>query len=252
MARGAPHVVFLIGEGEYKSEVTLPRLARELTARYRLRTTVLIDRNLQDAWRPVAGERINELPNLEALATADLAVIYLRFRELKEAQLKLIDDYLARGRPVIGLRTSTHAFNYAEGDPMRERWNSFGARVLGAPWKYHYGHESSTDVARFEGASGHPILRGIPPTFHVRSWLYHIRPDYPPAPAVPLLMGRSVGPSNRAERVENPVAWTFQTEAGGRVFMTTMGHPEDFEVPAFRRLLINAVHWALGLDPPKN
>jgi type 1 glutamine amidotransferase len=240
-----PHVIFVIGESEYKSEQTLPAIARELEEKYGMRCTILLDKNIKDAWKPMVNERINDLPGLEALVTADLAVFYLRFRQLPEAQLKLIQAYLDAGKPVVGFRTSTHAFNYAEGDPLR-RWNSFGAEVLGAPWIYHYGHTSSTDVSIIPAAAEHPILKGLDREFHVRSWLYHIRPDYPPKEAQWLLMGKSVGPSDRQERVDNPVAWTYRTKAGGRVFMTTMGHPEDFAVENFRRLVINAVHWALG------
>lgn len=244
-AKRAPHVVFIIGESEYKSEQTLPELARELREKHGMKCTVLNDKNIKDAWKPVALERINDVPGLEALAEADLAIFYIRFRQFPESQLKLIEAYLDSGRPVIGLRTSTHAFNYAEGDPLREKWNAFGAEVLGAPWIYHYGHESSTDVSVVPGAASHPILKNVAPEFHVRSWLYHVRPDYPPKGATLLLMGKSVGPSNRKERVDNPVAWTHQTKSGNRVFTTTMGHPEDFRVEPFRRLLVNAVRWAL-------
>ena len=99
-----------------------------------------------------------------------------------------------------------------------------------------------------EGAQGHPVLQDVPPKFHVRSWLYHIVPDYPPPEAEILLVGSSVGPSPRPVREENPVAWTWRHPGGGRVFTTTMGHPEDFEVPAFRRLCLNGIRWALGVE----
>jgi hypothetical protein len=34
--------------------------------------------------------------------------------------------------------------------------------------------------------------------------------------------------------------------------MTTLGHPEDFQVEAAQRLVFNAIHWALGKSAPKN
>jgi len=249
-AKKTPHVVFVIGESEYKSEQTLPELARVLQDKYGMKCTVLNDKNIKDAWKPVALERINDMSGLEALASADLAIFYIRFRQFPESQLKHIEAYLESGRPIIGLRTSTHAFNYAEGDPLRAKWNAFGAEVLGAPWIYHYGHESSTDVSVIREAASHPIIKGIPKEFHVRSWLYHVRPDYPPKGANLILMGKSVGPSNRKERLDNPVAWTHRTKSGNRVFTTTMGHPEDFQVEPFRQLLINAAHWALDKPVP--
>lgn len=230
------HVVFVTGDHEYKSERTMPALAKELEEKHGLKTTVL-------KAHPDQNSETN-IPGLEALKDADLAVFYLRWRRLPEDQLKHIRAYLDSGKPVVGFRTTTHAFKYEKGDP-REPWNDFGRDVLGAPWIHHYGHESSTDVTVVPEAADHPILKGVPKSFRVRSWLYQVKPDYPPKAAKPLLMGRSVGKSDRKEREDNPVAWTFQTKAGGRVFATTMGHPEDFDVPEFRKVVINGIHWAL-------
>lgn len=242
------HVVFIAGENEYKSEASLPGLAAELQERPGFRCTVLIDKNLPDAWRPELGKRIHDIPNLQALEQADLAVLYLRFRQLPEEQLAHLQRYLDAGKPLVAFRTTTHAFNYAEGDPLRETWNSFGARVLGAPWIHHYGHESSTDVTHVPEATGDPILEGVAPAFHVRSWLYQVLPDFPPPDARPLLLGTSTGPSERKTRQPNPVAWTRTLPKGNRVFTTTLGHPEDFPLAPFRKLVMNGIQWALGRD----
>jgi len=243
------HVVFVVGEGEYESERTVPGLAAEFQERHGHRCTVLADRHIKgDAWKPVAGQRCSDIPGLEQLAQADLAVFYLRFRTLPEAQLAHLQHYLDSGRPVAGFRTSTHAFNYAEGDAL-EKWNRFGAEVLGAPWIKHYGHESSTDVTVLSAAAGHPVLKDVAPAFHVRSWLYHVKPSYPPADATPLLLGTSTGPGKEdpAQREPNPVAWVRKTQAGGRVFFTTLGHPDDFELAPVRQLALNGLQWALSL-----
>lgn len=239
-----PHVVFVIGDGEYKSERTVPALAKELEDAGALRSTLCIDKNVgSDAWDPKPGQRSSDLPGLEALETADLAVFFLRFRTVPEDQAKRIQAYADSGKPLAGFRTATHAFNYAKGDPL-EPMNRFGPDVLGAPWIRHYGHKSSTDVSIIPEAAGHPILKGVDKSFHVRSWLYHIKPEYPPKDATPLLVGRPVD-TDKPNPEENPVAWTRKTKAGGRVFMTTMGHPEDFEVLAFRRLVTNGIRWAM-------
>lgn len=242
-----PLVVFVTGDHEYSSELTMPLFAAELEKNYGMRTKVL--KSVPD----YNGEK--DIPGLEVLAEADLAVFFLRWRQLPQEQLDRIEAYLKSGKPVLGFRTTTHAFNYPDGDP-RKRWNAFGEFAFGSPpgWggaakHTHYGHNSTTDVTIIPEAAKNPILTGVDPAFHVASWLYRVLPDYPAKGAVPLLMGKSVNPDKPA--VDNPVAWTWRNEWGGKTFLTTLGHPEDFRVPAVQRLVINAVHWSLGLPVPK-
>ncbi len=242
-----PLVVFVTGDHEYSGELTLPLIAAELEKNYGLRTKVLKaapDYNAEE-----------NIPGLEALKEADLAVFFLRWRRLPAEQVAHIDAYLKSGKPVMGFRTTTHAFNYPKGHPL-ERWNAFGEFAFGSPpgWggaaqHTHYGHRSTTDVAVIPEAAKNPLLTGVDPAFHVASWLYRVLPDYPAKGAVPLLMGKSLNPDKPA--IDNPVAWTWQNEWGGKTFLTTLGHPEDFRVPAFQRLVINAVHWELGLPIPQ-
>jgi type 1 glutamine amidotransferase len=240
-ASDSPHVVFVVGEGEYGSQESMPALADVLSTRYGLRVTVLIDSELD------AGPD-NSIGGLNSLETADLAIFFMRFRQLPDTQLAEIQRYLDRGGPVVASRTTTHAFAYDAEDPRAEKWNAFGARELGAPWIHHYGHDASAD-ATTEGE--HPTLNGVPSSFHVRSWTYHVLPDYPPQTANVLVRGRPVLPEEDAgDDTVNPIAWTTEHTGGGRVFMTTMGHPEDFTVPAFRRLVVNGIHWALGREAP--
>jgi type 1 glutamine amidotransferase len=240
-----PLVVFVCGDHEYSGEQTLPLIAQELERRYGMQTRVLTafpDQNAEE-----------NIPGLEILKGADLAVFFMRWRRLPAEQVAHIESYLNSRKPVVGFRTSTHAFNYPQGHTL-EKWNAFGKFAFGAPpgWgggHYHYGHDSSTDVAVIPAAAKHPILTGVAPSFHVRSWLYHVLPDYPPAGATRLLMGKAVNPDKIA--TENPVAWAGRNQAGGRVFMTTLGHPEDFSVEAVQRLVINGIHWAVGKPVPK-
>lgn len=238
-----PHLVFVVGEGEYRSEVTMPALAQVLKDHYDFRTTVLIDEALH-------GGEGNSINGLEALETADLLVLYLRFRQLPENQLALLQKYIDRGGPIVAFRTTTHAFNYDGDDPRAAKWNSFGARELGAPWIYHYGHGASTDATT---VGEHPVLAGVRPEFHVRSWTYHVRPDYPPKDAKILVQGRPVLPEGErgGDETVNPIAWTHTHSGGGRVFTTTMGHPEDFRVSDFRRLIVNGVYWCLEREAPR-
>jgi type 1 glutamine amidotransferase len=243
-----PKVVFVTGDHEYSSEATMPLLAKALERDYGMQVTVLKshpDHNAEE-----------NIPGLEALKDADLAVFFLRWRRLPAEQVQYIDDYLKSGKPVVGLRTSTHAFNYPAGHPL-EKWNAFGEFALGAPpgWggkagHTHCGHACSTDVSVVKDAVKHPVLTGVEPSFHVSSWLYKVLPDYPAKGSTWLLMGKAVNP-DKAGFQDNPVAWTWQTAAGGRVFATTLGHPEDFSVEAFQRLMINGIHWTLDKPVPK-
>jgi type 1 glutamine amidotransferase len=242
-----PRVVFVTGDHEYSSEATMPLLAEVLRQRYGMQVTVLKSAPDQNAEE--------NIPGLQALKDADLAVFFLRWRRLPADQVRHIDAYLKSGKPVVGFRTSTHAFNYPAGHPL-VRWNAFGEFALGAPpgWggkadHTHCGHTCSTDVSVIPEATSHPVLKGVDPNFHVRSWLYKVRPDYPAKGATLLLTGKAVS-SEKPGFADNPVAWTWQNGFGGRVFATTMGHPEDFSVPAFQRLVVNGIHWALGRPVP--
>ncbi len=237
------HIVVVCGEDEYKSEYTLPLVAEEMRDNHGAVVTVITSHP-----DPSAADN---LPGLEALEQADLVVFYMRFRQLPEEQFKYIRQYLKEGKPVVGFRTSTHAFNYPEGHALQE-WNrKFGLEVLGAPWIQHFGHSSFTDVSINWGKQDHPVLKGVSPRFFVRSWLYYVLP-HPPDDAQILLNGYTVHPEhgtlNGNKPRIHPVAWTRTHYGGGKVFMTTMGHPEDFEQTPFRRLIRNGIHWALDRE----
>lgn len=245
VAPARPHVVFVAADHEYSSEGTFPLLAAEMERRYGVRVTVL---------KSMPDENSEEnIPGMEALEGADLVVLYLRWRRLPREQLEYLRRYLDSGRPVVAFRTTTHAFNYPAGHEL-ESWNRFAVDYLGGPpgWgkgHYHYGHRSTTEVKVVEGESGNPILRGVERQFGAVSWLYHVLPNYPPKEARVLLMGRAIN-SERPNPVENPVAWTWRNRAGGRVFVTTLGHPGDFAIESFQRLVVNGIHWALGKKVP--
>lgn len=242
-----PHVVFVAGDHEYRSEITLPLLAQILETHHGFRTSLVMPVDDQGRMDPKADR---SLSGLEALATADLAVFYLRWRTLPDDQMRQIVDYVNSGRPMIGLRTTTHAFRNQTGEYAR--WNDgFGQAIFGQRWLTHHGAQSSTAV--FPAIIPHPILRGVQP-FTGRSWLYHVTPVHG-HDVQTLLLGRGIG-SNHAEdgpfpRVQ-PVAWTksYTGDLGktARVFFTTLGHPQEFADANLRRLLLNAVYWALDRE----
>ena len=238
-----PRIVFVCGDHEYSGESTLPLFAAELEKRYKFETQVLKSTPDQN------GE--TDIPGLENLTGADLAVFYLRWRRLPAAQLAPIEAYLKSGKPIMGLRTSSHAFNYPKGDPLQE-WNRWAADVFGAPpgWGVeghtHYGHQATTKVTK---ARADALLARVADEFVAPSWLYHVLPKYPPADANLLLYGDAIQPNKPA--VRNPVAWTWKNKYGARSFYTSLGHPGDFAIESFQRLLVNALFWSLGKKAPR-
>ncbi|CAG5069542.1 hypothetical protein DYBT9623_02278 [Dyadobacter sp. CECT 9623] len=242
-----PVVVFVTGDHEYSGEETLPIVAAELEKNYGMKTIFLKAKD--------GPNDEKNIPGLEALKDADLAIFYLRWRQLPKEQLAHIDAYLKSGKPLMGFRTTTHAFNFPKGHES-EKWNAFGEFALNSPpgWggaakHTHYGHESSTDVTVNPDQASNPILTGVTGPFHARSWLYRVLPDYPTKGSTLLLTGKAVNADKEA--IENPVAWTGTNSFGAKIFMTTLGHPDDFKLEPFQRLIINAIHWELGKPIPK-
>ena len=248
-----PHVVFLTGDEEYRSEESMPMIAEILHRNYGVRVTICYAVDPETGM--VNPDYLAGVEGLEALDDADLTVFFLRSRKFPDEQLEKVLEYVNSGRPSVGLRTSTHAFRY-DGDDPRSRWNDeFGSAVFGQKWITHHGHHGTrplTAVSLVKGKRGHPILRGVAP-FDAHSWLYHVQGGEQrlQGDCDPLLNGHSLE-SNHMEELdlyplENPVAWT-KTYRGARVFFTTLGHPYDFREPAMRKLLVNGIFWALGLE----
>ncbi len=261
------HVVLISGDEEYRSEETLPQLAKILAHHHGFTCTVLFAIDRKDG--TVNPDQNDNIPGLEALKAAELMIIFTRFRALPDEQMKHIVEYVESGRPIIGMRTATHAFaNKAGSTYARYSWDSkewdggFGRQVLGETWIRHYGDhgKESTRGIIVPQSKDHPIVRGIKdgdiwgPTdvYAVRlpmmqgcqqlvmgQVLSGMKPSDPPVP----------GPKNRPKMY---VAWTRTYEGSkgqtGRVFTTTMGASQDFASEGLRRLLINACYWATGME----
>lgn len=266
------HIVLVAGDdGEYHSEEALPALAKILALRHGFTCTVLFSINPHDGTIDPREKR--NIPGLELLAHADLLVLFIRWRDLPDNQMKSIVDYVESGRPVMALRTGTHPFAFKTSKTYeRWSWNSsiseweggFGRRVLGETWVAHHGeHGKQSTRALFAPAvDGDPLLRGIHSgEIWVPSDTYEVRLPLPPS-CRPVLLGQVlswIGPDSEAVpgKVNDPmmpVAWTnlFRTESGkdARVFTTTMGAADDIENEALRRLIANAVYWTLRMEAP--
>jgi len=257
------HIVFVIGDDEYRSEDLMPMLAKIMAVHHGFKCTALfsLDKETGEI-DPGAQENI---PGLEALKTADLMVIFTRFRELPDEQMKHIIDYTNSGKPIVGLRTATHAFYYRKNknSPYAKysfRDNKFkggyGRQVLGETWAGHYGghgRESTRGVVA-KGMENHPIVKGCEDIWGP-SDVYTITTLT--GDSKPLIMGQVLtgmdpkdGPNTKKPPM--PIAWTktYTGEKGKtcRVFTTTMGHGGDLKSEGFRRLLVNACYWAMGME----
>jgi hypothetical protein len=254
-------IVLVSGDEEYRSEQALPQLARILSERHGFDCVVLFAIDPKDG--TINPNHSSNNPGLETLDSADLLVLFTRFRDLPDAQMKHFVDYVDSGRPIVALRTATHAFDLKTSKTYaRYSWNSkdwdggFGRQILGETWIDHHGRHAvqSTRGIFAPGQEGHPILRGIRSgEIWVPTDVYKVRLPLP-ADALPLVLGQVLEGMNTTDvpvaGKQNdpmmPVAWV-KTE-GRRVFTTTMGSAQDLLNAAFRRLVVNGCYWALKME----
>jgi len=256
------HVVFLAGDHEYRSEEALPALARILARHYGFKCSVFFTLDPRTGFIEPGSSHI---AGLEALRTADLMVVFLRFQDFPDDQMQHIVEYLDRGGPVVGFRTATHAFQIKRADArfLKYTWKGgddrfpggFGRQILGETWVSHYGrnHEQSSRLLLQPDQRDHPILRGVDDVW-ARSGGYTADPI---AGSTVLAVGQILdGMTADSQPAKNktlqPVAWyrTYQGASGrsGRVFTTTHGASEDLLNEGFRRMAVNALLWAAGLE----
>jgi len=236
-ADNRPRVVFISAENEYKAAETLPEFARELQMKFGLYCEVLQgDQNIRSPDR-------YKICGMETLAAADLAVIFVRRRAFPAQQMQYLHDYLARGGPLVGLRTASHAFD-TRGDtpPGYADWPRFDPEVLGGNYNSHYGDGPTTTVTAAPASINHPVLAGVQLPFTSIGSLYKASPL---RDTTTLLLTGAI-PDKQPE----PVAWT-NTYNKSRVFYTSLGHPDDFKNPQFRKILVNAIFWAINKSVPQ-
>lgn len=277
--RGGPgkgkHIVFLSGDEEYRSEEALPMLAKILSQRHGFKCTVLFSQEEDGTINPDKG---GSLGNGAAIDTADAIVLLLRFRHWSDEDMRRFEKAYLAGKPLIALRTSTHAFNFGKTGPWARysydsaEWKGgFGKQVFGETWVTHWGvHKREATRGIIENSSmNHSIVKGVSDIFGDTD----VYEAYPPADATILVRGqvlKGMNPTDppaqytkkratdRKEQGVNdpmmPVAWTRvrQNESGrsNRIFCTTLGSATDLLSEGTRRLVVNAVFWGLDLDVP--
>ncbi len=266
------HIVFVTGDEEYRSEEGMPALGKILAKHHGFQCTVLFSIHKKSG--AIDPTTLDNIPGLEALESADLMVIFTRFRDLPDDQMKRVIDYVESGRPVIGLRTATHAFRFKKNKTYAKYgWGKaekskggFGRQVLGERWVAHHGHhgrESARGIPA-PGQEKHPILTGIAPkTIWDPADVYTVR--LPMLDGIePIVMGQVLAgmepdspvlQPKEGKKDKNdpmmPLAWIREWPAKNgtsRVFASTMGSAPAFTQEGSRRLLVNAVYWCLEME----
>lgn len=228
-----PHLVILSAEDEYRTEVTLPEFA-----------ATHLGRDFRVSFVFESASKKNDLPGIEVINDADVLLISVRRRPLPADQLALVRKFVAAGKPVVGIRTASHAFHLRETQPEGlAAWPEIDRELIGGNYQGHTAG-STHGIIRPLPDVKHPILTGIPAgEFPSGGTLYLNTPLDPDA--TELMRGRIEGNAR-----QEPVAWTFKRRDGGRTFYTSLGHRDDFQQPAFRRLLLNGLLWAAGIEIP--
>jgi hypothetical protein len=270
--KGAPgpgngrHIVFLSGDEEYRSEEGLPMLAKILAQRQGFDCTVLF--SINPATGDIDPDCQTNLPGIEALDKADLCIMLLRFREWPDERMKHFVDFLNAGKPIIALRTSTHAFAYsrnknspyAKYDWSSSQWpGGFGQQVLGDTWVSHHGDHGSESTRGLinEKFKEHPVLRGVTDLWWPTD-VYTV--SHLPADAQVLVWGQVLsgmkhddppvtGPKNDPLM---PLVWVreYKSDSGkiSKIVATTGGAAVDLQNEGLRRLIVNSCFWTLGME----
>ncbi|MDC0295504.1 hypothetical protein OAL35_01465 [bacterium] len=258
------HILFIASDHEYRGEETCPAIARILAKKYGFKCTILFGQTDEGVIKPGSSN----IPGIEEIADADMLFLFLRFIKPDEGWMEHFEGYLKRGGPVIGLRTTTHAFNGIKGKYSFFNYNhggeefvgGFGRQVLGETWNPslgagHYGrnHTFATAMNTVPEQVAHPVMRGVE-SMHAMAGAYSARPM--PGSVVlatnQVLASMEVGAEPLADKPPQPAAWvrTYSYQGGpeGRVFCSTQGASEDVLSEGVRRMIVNATMWCMGME----
>jgi putative membrane-bound dehydrogenase-like protein len=211
-------VCLVSGSVEYHSDDSLAAFQTNLEQHYPVRCT--------RAFRKTD----DNLPGLENLESCDVMLLFTRRLTITGEQLERVQKYCRSGKPIVAVRTASHAF---------QNWLALDKEILGGHYQGHYPAGPITQVALVDQFKNHPVLAGVQAFQSVGS-LY--KNTGLAADAEVLLTGSIPGHTE-------PIAWT-RVHSGGRVFCTSLGHPEDFKNANFRRLLVNGLFWTAKRQAP--
>ena len=258
------HILFIASDHEYRGEETCPAIARIMAKQYGFKCTVLFGQTEDGLIKP--GSSL--IPGIETIDDADMLFLFLRFVHPEDAWMEKVEGYLKRGGPVIGLRTTTHAFNGLTGKYAYHNFNyrnddfvgGFGRQILGETWNPklgagHYGsnHKYATAMHVVPEQKNHPVMRGVK-DMHALAGAYSARP-MPNSTILAtnrVLESMEVGAKPIEGKAPQPAAWvrTYRFKGGkeGRSFCSTQGASEDFLSEGVRRMIINATLWCMRME----
>ncbi|HAO67417.1 MAG TPA: hypothetical protein DCR17_12110 [Verrucomicrobiales bacterium] len=257
------HILFIASDHEYRGEESCPAIARILAKRYGFKCTVLFGQTSEGFIKP--GSSI--IPGIDAIDDADMLFLFMRFLHPDDAWMAKFEGYLDRGGPLLGLRTTTHAFNGIKGKYAKYNYNTsgdfvggFGRQILGETWNPalgagHYGsnHKYATSMHVVPDQASHPVMRGVK-DMHAMAGAYSAVPM--PGSTIlarnQVLSSMEVGAKPLKNKPPQPAAWvkTYQSKSGkeGRVFCSTQGASEDILSEGVRRMIVNATLWCMGME----
>ena len=255
------HVVFLASDHEYRTEETSPALARILAKHHGFKCTVVF--GVDDNGFIKAGS--SQVGGLEALEDADLFVIFARFLNPPADEMAHIEAYLERGGPVVGLRTSSHAFKIPKDSPFAKYdfqskvagyEGGFGHQILGNTWVGHYGknHVQGTRTQIIKDQKDNVILTGVGDNAfcHAGAYVGKPGPDFTVLTESQPLVSMKPDSDADSKMPPMPSSWTrhYKSKDGKehRVFHSTQGASEDIQDENYRRLIVNAMFWTTGLE----
>ncbi|MBL8819988.1 MAG: ThuA domain-containing protein [Planctomyces sp.] len=258
----AKHIVFIAGDEEYRSEESMPMLAKILSGKHGFRCSVVFSMG-PDGADYIDPNNQQGLRGLQALESADLMIIGTRFRHPSPEQAAFVTAYLNSGKPVIGIRTATHAFQGGEKFGDNLTYGEFGLKILGEQWVSHHGNHK-VEGARgviVPGAESHPVLNSVKDVF-APSDVYGVV-NLTDKDQI-LLRGaitKTLDPESEILKDKRndpmqPFAWlhTYSSPDGkceGRSFCTTAGAAVDFVSEDLRRLIVNAAYFLTDQDVPQ-
>ncbi len=258
------HILFIASDHEYRGEETCPAIARIMAKRYGFKCTVLFGQTEEG----VIKQGSSHIPGIDAIDDADMLFLFLRFVHPEDAWMEKFEAYLKRGGPVLGLRTTTHAFNGPKGHYAFFNYNSkeedfvggFGRQILGETWNPklgagHYGqnHKFATAMNTVPEQKGHPVMQGVK-DMHAMAGAYSAvpMPNSTILATNRVLESMEVGAKPIADKAPQPAAWvrTYQYKGGkeGRAFCSTQGASEDILSEGVRRMIINATLWCMKME----
>jgi len=227
-AADVPTVAIIVSDDHYKADTTLPEYAKWLEANYAL-TTVIIH-----------GHGTSNFPDMAKLRDADCAIFYVRRLTPPVEQMAIFKKYIKDGGALVALRTASHGFALRGSAKPPEgcaTWNEFDPEILGGSYNGHGSNSAGSDIRHIAGKADHPILAGVTPTtWHSTGSLYRTKP---------LADDCTLLQEGTSEGNAEPVTWTRELKTGGRMAYSALGHPDDFELPQFKKLLAQMIFWSM-------